>query len=140
MAELKGDFRSKIYSAIENYDAKVLKKLLTEAKSLKAKDELEMIKKAISSTNAFTHILYKGKSFPTIKSLAEALSIPPELLRQRIKNNWPQERWAEPVKPSNISYMGKEYKSYIDLARYLDIKPALLRSRIKKRTSRRRMG
>ena len=132
MAELKGDFRSKIYSAIENYDAKVLIKLLTEAKSLKAKDELEMIKKAISSTNAFTHILYKGKSFPTIKSLAEALSIPPELLRQRIKNNWPQERWAEPVKPSNISYMGKEYKSYIDLARYLDIKPALLRSRIKK--------
>ena len=87
MAELKGDFKSKIYKYFENYDPKALIKLLSEAESLKAKGEIEMIKEAISSTNAFTHILYKGKSFPTIKSLAEALSIPPELLRQRIKNN-----------------------------------------------------
>ena len=52
-------------------------------------------------------------------------------MRQRIKKNWPEERWAEPIKPS-IIYKGKEYKSHIELAKYLGIKPTLLLSRIKK--------
>ena len=132
MTELKGDFRSKINSAIRNGNAQILRELLFKAKSLKAKDELEMIKQAISSNNAFTHILYKGKSFSTIKSLAESLSIPPEVLRQRIKKNWPEEKWGDPVKQNNIFYMGKEYKSHIELARYLGIKASSLHSRIKK--------
>ena len=98
MAELKGEFRSKINSAIRNGNAQILRELLFKAKSLKAKDELEMIKQAISSKNAFTHIRYKGKSFPTIKSLAEALSIPPAILGQRIKKNWPEERMLNEYK------------------------------------------
>ena len=131
MAELKGDFKSKIYSAIENGNAKILRKLLTEAKSLNAKDELEMLKKAISSNTAFTHILYKGKSFPTIKSLAEAISIPPEILKQRMKNNLPQEKWADPVKQTSISYMGKEYYSLAELADRLNVSKPTLYKRIR---------
>jgi len=133
MAELKGDFKSKIYSAIENGNAKILRKLLIEAKSLKAKDELEMLKKAISSNTAFTHILYKGKSFPTIKSLAETISIPPEILKQRMKNNLPQEKWADPVKQTSISYMGKEYYSLAELADRLNVSKPTLYKRIRDR-------
>lgn len=140
MTELKGDFRSKINSAIRNGNAQILRELLIQAKSLKAKDELEMIKQAISSKNAFTHIRYKGKSFPTIKSLAEALSIPPEILRQRINKNWPEEKWGDPVKQSNISYMGKEYKSYIELADKLKLPKATLYKRIRDQWPAERWG
>jgi len=72
MAESKDNLRSRVVTAINEGNRENLKRLITIAKSLKAEDELEMLKKAISSHNAFTHILYKGKSFPTIKSLAEA--------------------------------------------------------------------
>ena len=170
MAELKDDFRSKFYSAIRNGNADIIRKLLTQAKSLKAKDELEIIysairndsemrreiinqakslkakdtleiiEQAISSNNAFTHILYKGKSFPTIKSLAKALAIPPEILRQRMMKKWPQEKWADPVKQNNISYMGKEYKSYIDLADKLKIPKATLYKRIRDQWPAERWG
>ena len=140
MAELKGDFKSKIYSAIKNGNPKIIKELLTQAESLKAKDELEMIKKAISSNNAFTHILYQGKSFPTIKSLAEAISIPPDILKKRMKNGWPQEKWADPVKLYNISYKGKEYKSYIELADKLKLPKATLYKRIRDRWPSERWG
>ena len=140
MTELKGDFRSKINSAIRNGNAQVLRELLIQAKSLKANDELEMIKQAISSKNAFTHIRYKGKSFPTIKSLAEALSIPPEILRQRINKNWPEEKWGDPVKQNNISYMGKEYKSYIELADKLKLPKATLYKRIRDQWPAERWG
>ena len=131
MTELKGDFRSKINSAIRNGNAQILRELLIQAKSLKAKDELEMIKQAISSKNAFTHIRYKGKSFPTIKSLAEAISIPPEILKQRMKNNLPQEKWADPVKQSSISYLGKEYYSLAELADRLNVSKPTLYKRIR---------
>ena len=131
MTELKGDFRSKINSAIRNGNAQILRELLIQAKSLKAKDELEMIKQAISSKNAFTHIRYKGKSFPTIKSLAEAISIPPEILKQRMKNNLPQEKWADPVKQTSISYMGKEYYSLAELADRLNVSKPTLYKRIR---------
>ena len=170
MAELKDDFRSKFYSAIRNGNADIIRKLLTQAKSLKAKDELEIIysairndsemrreiinqakslkakdtleiiEQAISSNNAFTHILYKGKSFPTIKSLAEALAIPPEILRQRMMKKWPQEKWADPVKQNNISYMGKEYKSYIELADKLKLPKATLYKRIRDQWPAERWG
>ena len=170
MAELKDDFRSKFSSAIRNGNAEIIRKLLTQAKSLKAKDELEiiysairnesemsreiinqfkslkakdaleMIEQVISSNNAFTHILYKGKSFPTIKSLAEALAIPPEILKQRMMKKWPQEKWADPVKQNNISYMGKEYKSYIELANKLKIPKATLYKRIRDQWPAERWG
>jgi len=170
MAELKDDFRSKFSSAIRNGNAEIIRKLLTQAKSLKAKDELEiiysairnesemsreiinqfkslkakdaleMIEQAISSNNAFTHILYKGKSFPTIKSLAEALAIPPEILKQRMMKKWPQEKWADAVKQNNISYMGKEYKSYIELADKLKIPKATLYKRIRDQWPAERWG
>ena len=170
MTELKDDFKSKFSSAIRNGNAEIIRKLLTQAKSLKAKDELEiiysamrndsemsreimnkfkslkakdareMIEQFISSKNSFTHILYKGKSFPTIKSLAEALAIPPEILRQRMMKKWPQEKWADPVKQNNISYMGKEYKSYIELANKLKIPKATLYKRIRDQWPAERWG
>ena len=129
MAVSKENLRSEVLSAINEGKADNLKKLITIAKSLKAKEEIEMLKQAISSHNAFTHILYKGKSFPTIKSLAKELEIPPAILRQRMARNLPQERWADPVR--QISYLGKEYKSYIELADKLKLPKATLYKRIR---------
>ena len=133
MAESKDNLRSRVVTAINEGNRENLKRLITIAKSLKAEDELEMLKKAISSHNAFTHILYEGKSFPTIKSLAKAISIPPEILRQRMARNWPQEKWAEPVKQYNISYLGKEYQSLAELSDRLNVPKATLYKRIRDR-------
>ncbi len=140
MAVSKENLRSEVLSAINEGKAEDLKKLITIAKSLKAKEEIEMLKQAISSHNAFTHILYKGKSFPTINSLAKAIEIPPEILRQRIARNWPQEQWAEPVKQFNISYKGREYQSLAKLADRLNVPKPTLYKRIRDRWPEDRWG
>ena len=59
------------------------------AKLLNANNELKMLHKAIGiSDGGFTHIRYQGKSFPTIKSLAKYLSIPPKVLAERLKRGF----------------------------------------------------
>ena len=140
MAVSKENLRSEVLSAINEGKAEDLKKLITIAKSLKAKEEIEMLKQAISSHNAFTHILYKGKSFPTINSLAKAIEIPPEILRQRMARNWPPEQWAEPVKQFNISYKGREYQSLAKLADRLNVPKPTLYKRIRDRWPEDRWG
>ena len=140
MAESKDNLRSRVVAAINEGNREDLRRLIAVAKSLKAKDELEMLKEAISSHNAFTHILYKGKSFPTIKSLAKAISIPPEILRQRMKNNLPQEKWADPVKQHSISYLGEKYHSLAELADRLNISRPTLYKRIRDRWPQDRWG
>ena len=131
MSFSKENFNSRVVAAIDEGDSVYLKKLVDVAKLLNANNELKMLHKAIgNSDGGFTHIRYQGKSFPTIKSLAKYLSIPPKVLAERLKRGLPEEEWGKASKSFPITYLGKEYKSIADLAKTLNLSRAVLYKRI----------
>ena len=131
MSFSKENFNSMVVAAIDEGDSVYLKKLVDVAKLLNANNELKMLHKAIgNSDREFTHIRYQGKSFPTTKSLAKYLSVPPKVLAERLKRGLPEEEWGKASKSFPITHLGKEYKSIADLAKTLNLNRAVLYKRI----------
>ena len=99
MSFSKENFNSRVVAAIDEGDSVYLKKLVDVAKLLNANNELKMLHKAIGNSDGeFTHIRYQGKSFPTTKSLAKYLSVPPKVLAERLKRGLPEEEWGKASK------------------------------------------
>ena len=131
MSFSKENFNSRVVAAIDEGDSVYLKKLVDVAKLLNANNELKMLQKAIGNSDGeFTHIRYQGKSFPTTKSLAKYLSVPPKVLAERLKRGLPEEEWGKASKSFPITHLGKEYKSIADLAKTLNLNRAVLYKRI----------
>lgn len=131
MSFSKENFNSRVVAAIDEGDSVYLKKLVDVAKLLNANNELKMLHKAIGNSDGeFTHIRYQGKSFPTTKSLAKYLSVPPKVLAERLKRGLPEEEWGKASKSFPITHLGKEYKSIADLAKTLNLNRAVLYKRI----------
>lgn len=83
-------------------------------------------------------IKYRGREFPSIRSLALHLGIPPKRLLKRVKLGWPESEWASPVDRSipkyfkEVQYQGKTFSSIRELAKHIGIEDGILGDRINK--------
>ena len=103
-----------------------------ETNSKKLSEKLVYKNSEITDNNSLGNILYRGGTF-SIQELAKHLGIRLEVLINRIKKGWPEDRWDEKnSKLSHYFYNGKRFESISALADHLGVRPAVLRNRINK--------
>ena len=76
-------------------------------------------------------ITYQGNKYKELKDLASFIGINTKTLRARIKRNWPEDRWGEPLKENKIKYKGNFYPSISKLASEIGVSQETLNRRIK---------
>ena len=122
-------FKSQVNEAINIGQEKDIKRLIELAKAINALDELKLLEDYVVARAEYP-IRYQGKTYSSIKKLADYLGIHENTLEDRIKKGLPESKWNI-GRSQQISYKGKYYKSIIDLANYLKVPRTILYKRIR---------